>query len=267
MPKTILTIKPETSQAGDDAELLTKLRQASRQSIADLDQAIGPLDAFRSEIARKPKPTLSPLVERLKAKGYSDAEVGDAVAHATDKLRCSQCNAITPAPCDCAVPYVRTGWRFFADRPELLKQLNGKGTNGHDVTDHHADVTKVPPETKDEELRPMTSAERVRKHRAKLAAERRNGNGGLIDELFPKDSPACDFDWEHGQDEGEADSFQRARAAKWQLLEAERLAVEFALLRDGTTRAEITKEKIKSARKIASYWSNLAEQLVARRRP
>jgi hypothetical protein len=268
MPNPILA-NPKDSQASDDAELLTKIRQAARQSIADLDQAIGPLDAFRAEIAAKPKPTLSPLIERLKAKGYSDAEADDALAHATGKLRCSCCNAISAAACDCGTPYVRAGWRFFAEKPELLKQINGKGANRHDVTKSAPNVTKSTTSAGTLAGRKpigevaMSPAERQRRKRAK-----RTNGGSMIDQLFPKDSPACDFDWEHGQEEGESGAFQRARAAKWQLLEAERLAVEFALLRDGTTSAEIKPTvHIKAARKIARHWAKLADQLKARRRP
>jgi hypothetical protein len=268
MPNLIIT-NPKDSQSSDNADLLTKIRQAARQSIADLDQAIGPLDAFRAEIAAKPKPTLSPLVETLKAQGYSDIEADGYGIRATGKLRCSCCNALTTAACDCGTFYVRAGWRFFADKPELLNEIKDKDTNGHDVTKTHADVTEngTPLRGRPPTGKAMTDAERQRRRRAKLAAKRNNG-GSMIDELFPKDSPACDFDWEHGQEEGESGAFQRARAAKWQLLEAERLAVEFALLRDGATGAEIKLTvHVKAARKIARHWAKLADQLKARRRP
>jgi hypothetical protein len=268
MPNPILPNSKRTSHAGDAAKLLT-IRQDNQRFIAELDPAIERLNAFRIEISAKPKPTLSPLVDGLKAKGWSEAEAADALAHAADKLRCLQCDAITHAACDCGTAYSRAGWRFFAEHPELLKQINGKATNGHDVTKSPTDVTKVPPETKAESHEPMSSAERVRRHRAKLAAERRNGRG-LIDELFPKGSPACDFDFEHGTQDGDDDggAFMRARAVKWQMLEAERLAVECALLRDGTTGAEVKKLHISTALKVARHWVKLANQLrTQRRRP
>jgi hypothetical protein len=264
MPASIFAKKSKAPQATGSNDLLVK---QVRQSIADLNQIIGPLDAVRAEIAAKPLPALSPLVERLKAKGYSDAQTDDALMAATNKLRCSQCNAITSTACDCGTAYVRAGWRFFADKPELLKQINKKGANEHAVTENAFAVTKngIGLRGRPKSGNAMTSAERVRKHRAKVAAE---SNDSAIDKLFPKGSPACDLDWEHDQEEGEPDSALRARAAKWQLLEAERLAVEFALLRDGAQSSEIKATvHIEAARKIARHWAKLAKELQRRYRP
>lgn len=237
----------------------------TRRIIAETDRAVPALDKYRAELAAKPLATPSPLMERLKAKGYDDAEADDALADARGKLRCMACDALAHATCECGTSYVRAGWRFFADRPELLKEIKAKGANGGNATAKPADATKVAPETV-QELRPMTSTERSRRHRAKSA----DANGTAIDKLFPKGSPACDFDFEHGSEEGDDDggAFMRARAVKWQMLEAERLAVECALLRDGTTSAEVKKVHIATALKIARHWTKLAEQLrTQRRRP
>lgn len=258
MPAPVLSKNPATLQAGDSNDP----RSLARKFIAEVDQAIEPLDEYRATLCAKPVPTLHPLMERLKDNGYSDTET-DQVA-VGKYIRCSCCNAITHAACECPAPLVRAGLRFFSEHPELLKQINGMSANGGDVTNTPADVTKVTSET-DQPLVAMTGAERMRRSRAKLAAK---SNSSMVDALFPKGSPACDLDWEHDQEEGEPDSVLRARAAKWQMLEAERLAVEFALLRDGTTTNEIKASvHIAGARKIARHWEQVAEKLQHRHRP
>lgn len=233
---------------------------SARQSIVELDQALGPLDEYRAELNAKPKPHhATALMEAIRAKHPEAYLTEEELELAGRAWRCTECSAVHVAPhCCSGAPLIRAGVRFFAERPHLLKQLNGKSANGHDVTEPTADVTKVTDET--DELRPMTSAERVRKHRAKRAAEQ-NG-GGLIDELFPKGSPACDVDWEAHDPGGQAG--QHRRAFKWQALEGERLAVECALLRDG---AQISKGDIKAARKVARHWLGLATALENQRRP
>jgi hypothetical protein len=82
-----------------------------------------------------------------------------------------------------------------------------------------------------------------------------------LDALFPPGSPACDEDFEaHDPDGG---SFQHRRAFQWQVLEAERLAVESALLREG---AKVNKGDLKKARSVARHWAELAKKLETKRK-
>lgn len=88
--------------------------------------------------------------------------------------------------------------------------------------------------------------------------------------LFPKDSPACNIDWEHDTFEGEPELKQRAGAADWQLDEAERLAKEFALLRPGTEPHEITARRrrvLPRVRAVIRAWRQLLEKLRSTGRP
>jgi hypothetical protein len=278
MPSSDISKNGFGSQAADD------IRALVHHSIVDLDQGHGPLEEYKAAITAKPFPAIHPLIQKLDAKieRYERGEL-------SDQERIAMANSLA----DTAMDFLwhshrlaqlarrlagtdfsigrdpppkpdRAAWRFFAEHPELLKQINDKGTNGHDVTKNASDVTEngSPLRGRPPTGRALTPAERVRKYRAnKQIAAQRNG-GGLIDQLFPKDSPACDIDWE--QDDGGA--FMRGRAAKWQLLEAERLAVEFALLRDGTTSAEVNKGHISTALKIARHWVKLADKLRNQRR-
>jgi hypothetical protein len=87
-------------------------------------------------------------------------------------------------------------------------------------------------------------------------------------ELFPKGSPACDIDWEnHRENDSESDAVMRARAADFQLHEAERLALEFALRRRGTQPIEITAGRLARARRVMRAWRELVRELRSRRAP
>jgi hypothetical protein len=73
---------------------------------------------------------------------------------------------------------------------------------------------------------------------------------------------ACDINWEnHREDDSETDAVMRARAVEWQLHEAERLALEFALCRPGTQPHEIRPKFIKNIFKISRVWKKLGQQL------
>jgi predicted DNA-binding protein (UPF0251 family) len=54
---------------------------------------------------------------------------------------------------------------------------------------------------------------------------------------------------------------QRRDAATWQEAEALRLAAEYALQRPGAAKQEVTRARIKQARKVASAWKRLAAEL------
>jgi hypothetical protein len=58
----------------------------------------------------------------------------------------------------------------------------------------------------------------------------------------------------------------RANAIAWQLSEAERLAAEFALLRQGTERHEISNKTLRGVRKVARAWATLWKELRSRQR-
>lgn len=265
MPTSILTANGKDFQA-DQREPVAR----SRQSIADLAKATEQINRDRAELAAKPMPRGSALMELFRVKHPETVLTEDEQKKAGRALRCTGCDAVVMPSCGCTnAPFVRAGPQFFANQPELLKQLKPVKPNGHDVTEAAADVTKVADATnvtpEGDEFRPMTAAERMRRMRSKRAAEQ-TGGGGLIDELFPKDSPACDIDWE-AQEPG-ADAKQHARAARWQLLEAERLAVEFAMLREGVRPGDIKKDRhVKAVRKVARHWTELAEKLERMRRP
>jgi hypothetical protein len=73
---------------------------------------------------------------------------------------------------------------------------------------------------------------------------------------------ACDINWEnHREDDSESDAIVRARAVDWQLYEAERLALEFALCRPGTQVHEIKPKFIKKISKVIRAWKKLEKQL------
>jgi hypothetical protein len=64
--------------------------------------------------------------------------------------------------------------------------------------------------------------------------------------------------------EGEPDSAFRARATDWQLMEAQRLAKEFALLKPGTQPKEISARRrrvLPRVRAVIRVWRELLEKL------
>lgn len=79
------------------------------------------------------------------------------------------------------------------------------------------------------------------------------GKPGLVDQLFPKGSPACGIDWEQDADfDGEPEHMLRARAMEWQLAELFRIGgKECALLRRGTLAGEIKDKHLARLRKAA----------------
>jgi hypothetical protein len=258
---------PVQSFSTNDKAFQADARARARQSITDLDQARGPLDEYRAKLQAKPKPQCATaLMEAFRAK-HPEAHLTDEELELAGRAwRCTECDEVHLMPRCCGAPLIRAGVRFFADRPHLLKQFKEVKPNGHDATKNTPDATEngIAVRGRPPTGTALTSTERSRKHRAKRTAAAQNG-GGLIDELFPKDSPACDIDWE--AHEPGADAEQHRRAFKWQKLEAERLAVECALLRDGITSRHIHKSDIQNTRKIARYWANLAKKLEQLRRP
>jgi hypothetical protein len=86
--------------------------------------------------------------------------------------------------------------------------------------------------------------------------------------VLPEDGAGeCDYDPERGKAfEHESDRDARRGAAIWQAAEARRLAKEYALLRPGSRRDEINKDRIKEAKAVAAAWSALVRELQSRRR-
>jgi hypothetical protein len=77
----------------------------------------------------------------------------------------------------------------------------------------------------------------------------------------------CDYDPETSRAfDQETEKDARRGAASWQAAEAIRLAKEYALLRPGTRREEIKKERIKEAMAVIAAWMSLVRQLKDRRR-
>jgi hypothetical protein len=73
---------------------------------------------------------------------------------------------------------------------------------------------------------------------------------------------ACDIDWEHYKDDdSEPDSVMHERAADWQLHEAQRLALEFALLRPGVQPQQITKTVLQRIDQVIQAWRELRIKL------
>jgi hypothetical protein len=73
-----------------------------------------------------------------------------------------------------------------------------------------------------------------------------------------------DCAWDHEHDKAFPDTSsrqQRRDAATWQEAEALRLAAEYALRRPGAAKQEVTRARIKQARKVASAWKRLADEL------
>jgi hypothetical protein len=82
-----------------------------------------------------------------------------------------------------------------------------------------------------------------------------------MDELFPKDSPACDIDWENYKEDDEPDSVLYANAAEYQLYEARRMALEFGLLRRGAQPQQITETVLQGVDQVIQAWRELRTKL------
>jgi hypothetical protein len=81
------------------------------------------------------------------------------------------------------------------------------------------------------------NAEKNRKYRAEQPS--RDGRPIIDSKRKNSKASACDIDWEHYQEDGEADAQARARAVEWQLHEVIRiLGDEFALRRRGAKSSE-----------------------------
>ena len=156
---------------------LVELLERCRRSVTDCDAAAKPLEEQCVVLARRPPPRLHALIEKLQAKQNGEADIdekdirralaqGQSLANATGKLRCSRCNAITDAACDCGVLYVRAGLRFFANLSNEINTIKSSAGSRNLVT------KRAPGGRPPIGERAMTVAERQRRSRAKRREHR-----------------------------------------------------------------------------------------------
>jgi hypothetical protein len=101
----------------------------------------------------------------------------------------------------------------------------------------------------------IQAPERLRAAARLLARIAAAGDGVAV----RKPESACDIDWEHYKDDdSEPDHVMHARAADWQLHEAERMALEFALLRRG---ARPDKTALQRIDQVIQAWRELRIKL------
>lgn len=85
--------------------------------------------------------------------------------------------------------------------------------------------------------------------------------------LPPEGQGECDYDPELDQAyDNEKPSETRRNAATHQVVEALRLAREYALLRPGTRREEIKGDRLKEIKSVEMAWARLHAEMTRRRR-
>jgi hypothetical protein len=160
------------------------------------------------------------------------------------RLACSACGAEANASCNCGKPYLprERAAKAVAEHPEKSDRAIAE-----EIGVSHPTVAKARREAATGNDLPVEKS--------------RIGKDGKTRKLPNRIESACDIDWEwHREDDSESDAVMHARAAEWQLHEAERMALEFALLRAG---ARPTKTVLQRIDQVIKAWRELRIKLQA----